>query len=356
MALIKADIDISSRKTMAWIAVIIVMMQFPISLFLCYFTWHHLWVETLLDMAHSILCLIALLEILRWQMHNSEWLSPNLTAKRTVILSIKLIALQILAGALLCPISVYLQDALVRVIDYDNYVTVLSRYIYAAADYFNIGMMTDVAMMVTVMIAQQRQRQREHLQLQIANAEKETDLLRQQLSPHFLFNSLNTLQGLISPDNEAARQFLLKLSSVYRYLLRQAGWTTLQDEYDFTMSYIYLMQVRYGDGLQVQVAIPDEWMQYRLPSISLQALVENAIKHNVISLQKPLRVSISSMTKDEQPWLRVSNNLQPKQVTTTERSGTGLSNLSTRYRMSGMADIIINKTDSDFTVEIPLKQ
>lgn len=200
--------------------------------------------------------------------------------------------------------------------------------------------------------AAQEQRHKMFL-MQIADREHQIEHLEQQLSPHFLFNSLSTLQGLVQIDPKQATNFIGDLSDLYRYLLKRVEIVPLGDELAFTRSYLHLMQLRYGEALMVHEDVPQKWLHAELPSVSIQALVENAIKHNAISSQTPLTIDIFAREKDGYRWIVVSNNRNPK-VTPVESNGTGLANLNKRYGLRDLPAIRIRPTDDQFVVEIAL--
>lgn len=195
---------------------------------------------------------------------------------------------------------------------------------------------------------QQMTLEKEQLQRELLSARYEA--LENQLDPHFLFNSLNTLSGLIGQDDEKARQYLLQLASNYRYIMRGQKNTTLEEEIRFADSYCQMMQIRYGDNLSIVKRIDSQYLNYSIVPISIQLLVENAIKHNVISDRHPLTVTIET-TPDA--TLRVSNILQPKQES-SQGNGLGLANLDKRCELYCGRKISISNGNNTFSVEIPL--
>jgi sensor histidine kinase YesM len=182
--------------------------------------------------------------------------------------------------------------------------------------------------------------------------EQEFDNLKQKVNPHFLFNCFNTLSSLISEDKIQAEKFLDELSKVYRYLLRnnESGMSTVEQEMNFIKSYYKLLKTRHGDGLDMQINIDNQFKDYSLPSLSLQLLVENAVKHNIVSKTQPVHVMISS-TPDGH--LRIENNLN-KKIKTAESTGIGLKNISEKYRLLNRKDVSVEQTDQQFIVTLPL--
>ncbi len=177
------------------------------------------------------------------------------------------------------------------------------------------------------------------------------EVLKNQVNPHFLFNTLNTLDGLIGIDNEKAHEYVQNLSLVFRYTIGNKEIMHLDEELDFTESYALLMKIRYGDNLQIQYNIDDKYRNYYIIPVSLQLLVENAIKHNVISSRHPLLITIETTPNDS---IKVTNTIQLKSGV-EHGEGIGLANLTERYELLFQKEVIITKTDI-FSVEIPLKK
>ncbi|MBQ9864127.1 MAG: histidine kinase [Bacteroidales bacterium] len=205
-------------------------------------------------------------------------------------------------------------------------------------------------------VTRQQQLVLENEHLQSENILTRYQTLQQQISPHFLFNSLNTLDGLIGTDDNNAHNYLQQLAATFRYTMQDAKEVTLEQELSFTHSYIYMMQIRHGGNLHVDEFVSPEFLPLHLPPISLQLLVENAIKHNVISQRHPLTVTILTVAPSPQspyPLLRVTNPLQPK-TDSESGGGMGLGNLSLRYELLYHVPIAISQSDSQFTVDIPL--
>lgn len=187
-------------------------------------------------------------------------------------------------------------------------------------------------------------------ELQRANNTARYTALQQQLNPHFLFNSLNTLIAEIEYDPARAVSFTRRLSEVYRYVLQvqDRPLVTLGEELRFAEAYLYLHRVRLGDCLGCRIEIPDDVRECRLPPLTLQLLIENVIKHNAITASHPLEIAITAGGG----WLTVSNPVRPKRG--TETGGVGLRNLSNRCRIMLGREIEIADTGGRFTVKIPL--
>ena len=176
--------------------------------------------------------------------------------------------------------------------------------------------------------------------------------LQNQLNPHFLFNSLNTLISEIRYNPANAELFTQHLSDVYRYILQcqNQRLTTLREEMDFLNSYIFLHRVRLGDCIHIDNRIPKTCMEAQLPPLTIQLLAENVIKHNVIHTGKPMTIELLYMEKERE--LIVRNRIQTKKTVVT--SGMGLKNLSARYMLLCNRDIVIENDRKEFTVKIPL--
>ncbi len=175
------------------------------------------------------------------------------------------------------------------------------------------------------------------------------EALKNQVNPHFLFNSLNTLSGVVEQNPAKAVDFIKKLSDIYRYVLEQQDkeLVNLDEEMKFVNDFFHLAQIRHGNALSMVVALTDRII-YLVP-LGLQILVENAIKHNVISDDMPLRIEIG-ITEE---YLYVKNNIQKKNV--IRKNGTmGLENLKNRYTILSEKPVEIIETDSEFIVKLPI--
>jgi len=176
--------------------------------------------------------------------------------------------------------------------------------------------------------------------------------LKNQLSPHFLFNSLTALKTLIREAPETAQNYVNNLSRALRYTLQsnEKQLVTLKEEMSFMDSYIYLIKLRFDTNLSVSISLEEEYYSYKVPPLTIQTLVENAIKHNEISKEKPLVINI---TTTDTARLAVWNQIQEK-ITEEEGTGIGLTNLSKQFQLLLGEDITISRQDNKFRVEIPL--
>jgi len=183
------------------------------------------------------------------------------------------------------------------------------------------------------------------------NAEIRFESLRSQLNPHFLFNSLNTLSSLIYENQKNAELFIRELSDVYRYILenRDKELIPLTKELDFAQSYINLIQLRFDKNLVVGIELISNIEKYSIAPLTLQLLVENAVKHNIISKKYPLKISILI----EGDTLIVKNKIRLKQ-TKDYSSEMGLKNIQSRYKYLTSRKVEVFETTEEFTVKIPL--
>jgi sensor histidine kinase YesM len=184
------------------------------------------------------------------------------------------------------------------------------------------------------------------------NLQTKLNSLLQQINPHFLFNSLNTISALMQEDIDAAQKYLSELSKVYRYLLRtnETELTTLAIELHFMDSYFHLLQTRFGKGVSlIKVVNTTELDTLFLPPLTLQLLVENAVKHNTTAKSKPLEITIIC----DKEFVLVENNLQKKTLN-VEGAKIGLANIAEKYKLINKSSIEITETLDVFSVRIPL--
>ncbi|GAB3559188.1 sensor histidine kinase [Spirosoma fluminis] len=206
---------------------------------------------------------------------------------------------------------------------------------------------------------EREQRQREHLQADLAlqqlkqeKTEAQMQALQSQINPHFLFNSLNTLSSLIDESPNQASSFVDELSSVYRYLLRsnENDLTTLGVELNFIRSYFHLLRTRFGNSITLEIDVADQYVESLLPPLTLQLLVENAVKHNIVMARQPLRIRIRTNPEEQ---LIIDNTLQRKRLK-VESNGVGLSNIATKYRLLNQPEPLIEERENWFSVTLPI--
>lgn len=190
------------------------------------------------------------------------------------------------------------------------------------------------------------------LKLQKENLQSQFDVLKQQVNPHFLFNSLNVLTSLIRIEPELAEQFTEHLSKVYRYVLENKDneLVKLSTELDFLEAYLFLLNIRFMDKLRVNVSISDKQKGHLVIPLAMQLLIENAIKHNSMSKKSPLVIEIFV---DDKCFLNIINNLQEREAHMTS-TGVGLQNIQNRYRLLNNTVPEFEKTATRFIARIPL--
>ena len=191
-------------------------------------------------------------------------------------------------------------------------------------------------------------------ELEESTAEARYRTLQNQLNPHFLFNSLNTLVSEIEYNPVNAIEFTRNLADTCRYILycQDKHTVELNEELQFLDTYVLLQKVSVGDCLEVDNRIADKFGETPVPPLSLQLLVENVIKHNVISMKKPMTVKMWTEPQGDDVWICVANAVRPKQGGMT--SGKGLENLSQRYRLLCGKEIVIEQNEKEFIVKLPL--
>ena len=187
-----------------------------------------------------------------------------------------------------------------------------------------------------------------------AGIQGELEALQRQLDPHFLFNSLNTLAAIIEPENEAAQQFVEQLADVYRYVLlsRDRPTVPLAEELKFVEAYVALHKMRFRDDLLVEQRIAPGASEHTVAPLSVQMLIENALKHNAVSPQSPLCVTLRA-EGGAAGYVSVANNIQPK-TSLAKPTQVGLRNIIERYRLLTTAPVEVRRANGQFTVRLPL--
>ena len=221
---------------------------------------------------------------------------------------------------------------------------------------FNISLVLEICFCILIAELYRlfRKNQEERLRNEMllkANAEATFEVLKNQVNPHFLFNSLNTINAMIDRDVSAAKKFVANMSQVYRHILNSAGRPviTLAEEMEFAAAYVNMLLERHSMSLFVEMQIPDECKILFLPPVSLQVLIENAVKHNVVSVNNPLKITVA----EKNGCIVVSNQVNERKLKSAS-TGTGLWNLDQRYRHLCDSAIGISNKDGIFTVVLPL--
>lgn len=198
---------------------------------------------------------------------------------------------------------------------------------------------------------QLRQSVEEKEMLKRENLYAQLNALKTQVNPHFLFNNLNTLCSIIPDDPAQAVSFVQQMSKVYRHILevKDEQSISLKEELDVLNAYGFLLKTRFGDNLSINIRVPDEKLQKKIAPLSLQLLLENAIKHNIVSAKKPLTIDVYALNGN----IVVSNNLQVKNQV-IDSTGNGLDNIRNRYKLLSGQLVEVTTGLTHFTVAIPL--
>ncbi|MCJ7449678.1 MAG: histidine kinase [Bacteroidales bacterium] len=217
---------------------------------------------------------------------------------------------------------------------------------------FFVSVLVIGCILIIRLIFQKQSVQIENETLKREALQSQFESLKNQLSPHFLFNSLTALKTLIRETPETAQNYVNNLSNALRYTLQsnEKQLVTLKEEMEFMESYLFLIRMRFDTNLSVNTSINENYLSYRLPPLTIQTLVENAIKHNEISKRSPLKIDILTTENDS---LIILNNIQ-KKLTDEEGTGIGLTNLSKQFQLLLGKDITISIENDQFKVEIPL--
>jgi hypothetical protein len=261
----------------------------------------------------------------------------------------------VLAAAILLPYAFLVGFGRVYLEDYTNLWGIRVAHISVYSNIIGITMLfifLQVAVYESIYFFSEWDKTKtEAEELKRLNFQIQFDSLKVQVQPHFLFNSLNTLIGLMEMDTGRARQFTEELAYIYRYFLQanEQELISLEEELRFVKAYFFLLKTRYAEGLHLQVTGERNMHQYLVPPLSLQLLLENAVKHNIVTQAKPLNIDI----KFEHAHLEmtVCNNLQRKK--NDIRSGKGLIHMRKKLSLLGLPDIVINESKSQFMVTVP---
>lgn len=189
-------------------------------------------------------------------------------------------------------------------------------------------------------------------ELKRMHAQAELSAIKQQINPHFLFNNLNVLSGLVMQQSTEANHFIEAFSKVYMHILNHHNkeLIELDKELNFLQPYFFLLKQRFPDAVDLHIDVPEKYKKHYIIPVALQMLVENAIKHNVLSKKKPLYIKIYA---NGNQTISVINKLQLKQDT-GPTSNIGLNNIRKRYELTAGKEIFIEKDENTFSVTLPL--
>lgn len=213
------------------------------------------------------------------------------------------------------------------------------------------SIMIAVVIRLILLMRESRNKDLINEQLNSAHLKAQLQLLQEQLNPHFLFNTLSSLSAIVRENPNLAQNYILHLSKIFRYTLVRSGnnLVNLEKELEHLKSYIQLVKMRLENAFQIHINISEDCISKQILHLSLQPLVENAVKHNKATLSHPLTVEIY----EEDKWLIIRNNLQPS-ISETEGTGLGLTNLNERYKLQLHKEIEIFQTKEYFIVKLPL--
>ncbi|MBN2519807.1 MAG: sensor histidine kinase [Bacteroidales bacterium] len=254
----------------------------------------------------------------------------------------------IIYGMIFCPLISYLFDNYVlKLTGQDLFITVLVHTLMI----FSLDMIVISLFYSTYLTKYWKKAIEANEELKRENLLAKYEALKNQVNPHFLFNSLNTLSGVVEQKPELATDFIKKLSDIYRYVLEQSDieLVSIHDEMRFVEDYIFLSKMRFGEALKFSSYIPSKNIIQLVP-LGIQMLVENAIKHNIIADDMPLKIEIGV----EEGFIIVKNNIQKKKTIISEKEPMGLDNLKKRYEYLSGSSIEIINVQNEFIVKLPI--
>ncbi|UII74520.1 histidine kinase [Flagellimonas sp. HMM57] len=223
------------------------------------------------------------------------------------------------------------------------------------SDFFRVALIGSTVVFINLFYFTMKQK--EEMEEQMENLKREMlaskySSLKTQISPHFLFNSLNTLTSLMYEDRDLASDFVTRLASSYRYILEnnEDDLVSLRKELNFLDAFVFMMEVRHKNAVFIKTDIKVSAENYWIPTLTLQMLIENALKHNLYSKEKPLYISIGSIEKSA---LAIKNNLR-KRTLKYETTKLGLENIRKRYSYYTNKQVLVREEDDVFEVIVPL--
>jgi sensor histidine kinase YesM len=295
----------------------------------------------------SVLSLLAIMLIALPDLYIIRYLDKSFHWNRQPFLRLGLqLMLTILFSTLVAILVTYISH---RIGPYPEGLTVATRTNVLIFAVCNILLMILLEAWVFYMEGTQSRQKAQELERELSQVRFE--VLKQQMNPHFMFNSLNVLSGLIGRDTEQAHRFIDEFSSIYRYVVDtiEQPVVSLKKELDFARSYLHLQQTRYGEHLQYSIDLPEALLDTYLPPLSLQLVLENACKHNLVSPEQPLQIDIFQQGGK----LVVRNNLQPK-ISSGVSKGLGQKNLLKRYELVSKEAPEFRTEARHYTVLLPL--
>jgi LytS/YehU family sensor histidine kinase len=222
--------------------------------------------------------------------------------------------------------------------------------IYIGIVFENLFFSFGLAQRIRFLKAENEKLDLSNTKLKFFNLEAEYKLLKNQVSPHFIFNTFETIKYLSKHESEKVESFINNLSEFMRTSLKNdKGVVSLEEEMGLLKNYIYLQQVRFAEALHIEIDSFDNHKYKKVPYFSVITLVENAIKHNVLTVEKPLKIGIHF----DKEYLKVCNTLQRKKVVENSTK-IGLQNLNERYQLLGASAILVEESETEFCVKIKM--
>ncbi|WP_420151798.1 sensor histidine kinase [Spirosoma sp.] len=280
----------------------------------------------------------------------NEWLNKRLPFEKNVRWRI---IIQLLSGWTIAKTILFIVGYCVVTYVVPEVLTQITKFtiIIIALLVFMVNTVTGLGFIASHLLKRWQENTVRTAQLEKEKVQVQLDSLKNQISPHFLFNSLSSLDSLIDDNPVLARQFLQQLSKVFRYVLqhKDQALVTLETELNFIKNYVALLNTRFDGSFTVNYQLSDDALDQQIVPVTLQILIENAIKHNTISEARPLTVTIS----DKDGYLDVANPVQRKrQVETSNKQG--LENLKLLYDYLGPRPVEISEQNAIFHIRIPL--
>ncbi len=300
------------------------------------------WTAYLLSVGMSFIIMFGLLRLGSWINRKYSWeVSPDSRFYSQIILVVAFIVLAVMILRMIVNL-LFASGIFIRLLD-ESIVAVF---------FFLFGLLVVFLDIGIILLNKWRFSLAEIERFKKENLETQFEMLRIQVNPHFLFNSLNTLSSLIYQNQDTAATFVREMSSVYRYILekRKAELVPLSEELEFADSYRYLLSLRFDQKLIFEMNVSEKCSDMLIVPLTLQLLIENAVKHNVVSTKKPLTIRIFTENDNR---LVVHNNLQKKPVASYS-SGIGLENIRSRLSFISGKNLMVTENETEYIVKVPL--
>lgn len=302
---------------------------------------------------YDILIVFLLMSLLIWE--GNRWIGYQIEKNGRPVHPIKRLVVFFVCGilwsSLVSLVMVYVMGSVVLGMSWAN-LKMPAILIFTYGSRINLFM--HIVNAIFYYNRQYKTKELEAEELKRINTQAQLQAIKNQINPHFLFNNLNVLSSMVMQENPEANRFIEEFSKVYRHVLnnQQKELITLQEEMESLKPYLFLLDKRFPENISIDIDIPGEYHSYLIIPVSVQMLIENAIKHNIASRAKPLRIQIKV---EDKYHLSVTNNLQVK-LGGEPTTRIGLNNISQRYEIITGRHIEIKDTESQFIVLIPIIQ